>query len=73
MIVQARFFYAEQIGDILENKAYRGTLDHLGGLANVWLYGNDRQIKSVSYREIEAENPSYTVTIREIDEKSATA
>jgi hypothetical protein len=28
----------------------RGPLDHLGDLATVWLYRNDRQIEEVSYR-----------------------
>jgi hypothetical protein len=42
-------------------------LDHLGDLATVWLYRNDRQIKRVSYRETEASHPSYTVTLRALD------
>lgn len=58
--------YLGGIGDVLENKAHRGTLDHLDGLGNVWLYRNDRQIKAVSYRETEADSVSYTVTIREL-------
>jgi hypothetical protein len=58
--------YLGGIGDVLENKAHRGTLDHLDGLGNVWLYHNDRQIKAVSYRETEADSISYTVTIREL-------
>jgi hypothetical protein len=57
---------------VLENKAHRGTLDHLGCLANVWLFRNDRQIKAVSYRETEAQNSSYTVTIRELGQQSLT-
>jgi hypothetical protein len=58
--------YLGGIGDVLENKAHRGTLHHLSGLGNVWLYSNDRQIKAVSYRETEADDVSYTVTIREL-------
>jgi hypothetical protein len=38
------------IADVLEEKSRRGELSHLEGLAKVWLYGNDRQIKQVSYR-----------------------
>jgi hypothetical protein len=65
--------YLGGIGDVLENKAHRGTLDHLGGgLGNVWLYRNDRQIKAISYRETEADNVSYTVTIRELGRQSPT-
>ena len=62
--------YLGGIADVLENKAHRGTLDHLGGLANVWLYRNDLQIKAVSYHETEADSVSYTVTIRELDPQS---
>jgi hypothetical protein len=56
--------YLGGIADVLENKAHRGSLGHLGALATVWLYLNDRQIKDVTYREVEAEEPSYTVTVR---------
>ncbi len=52
------------IGDVLEHKTRRSSLNHLGDLAAVWLYGNDRQIKQVSYRETEANQPSYVVTMR---------
>ena len=58
--------YLGGIADVLENKAHRGTLEHLSDLADVWLYANDRQIKEATYREIEAEEVSYTVTIREL-------
>jgi hypothetical protein len=58
--------YLGGIADVLENKAHRGTLDHLNGLGNVWLYHNDRQVKAVSYHEAEADSVSYTVTIREL-------
>lgn len=44
--------YLGGIADVLEHKALRGAeVEHLGHLANVWLYRNDRQIKQVSYRE----------------------
>jgi hypothetical protein len=56
--------YLGGIADALEDKSNRGPLDHLGALATVRLYRNDRQIKQVSYREIEADQPSYTVAIR---------
>jgi hypothetical protein len=58
--------YLGGIGDVPENKAHRGTLEHLGNLAGVWLYANDRQIKEATYREVEADQASYTVTIREL-------
>ena len=41
-------------------------IDHLGDLAEVWLYCNDRQIKEISYRESEADERGYTVTVRSI-------
>jgi hypothetical protein len=56
--------YLGGIADVLEDKSSRGPLDHLGALVTVRLYRNDRQIKHVSYREIEADQPSYTVAIR---------
>jgi hypothetical protein len=56
--------YLGGIGDVLEDKSRRDGIDHLGDLADVWLYGNDRQIKEISYREIEADEADYTVTIR---------
>jgi hypothetical protein len=56
--------YLGGIADALEDKSNRGPLDHLGGLATLRLYHNDRQIKQVSYREIEADQPSYTIAIR---------
>jgi hypothetical protein len=58
--------YLGGIADVLENKTHRGTLDHLGELARVWLYANDRQIKEVAYREVDADGPGYTVTVREL-------
>ena len=58
--------YLGGIGDVLEEKSRRGALDHLGDLAEVWLYGNDRQIKEISYREIEADETGYTVTVRSL-------
>jgi hypothetical protein len=58
--------YLGGIADVLEDKAHRGPLDHLGDLASVWLYGNDRQIKEATYREAEAAEPGYTVTVREL-------
>jgi hypothetical protein len=58
--------YLGGIADVLEEKSRRGPLDHLEALATVWLYGNDRQLKQVSYREVAANQVSYTVTVRSI-------
>ncbi len=38
------------VADVLEDKAHRGPLAHLGPLADVALYANDRQLPEVSYR-----------------------
>jgi hypothetical protein len=58
--------YLGGIADVLEEKSRRGTLEHLGELRHVWVYRNDRQIKEVSYRQLEASDASYTVRIREL-------
>ena len=58
--------YLGGIGDVLEDKSRRSALDHLGDLAEVWLYRNDRQIKEISYREIEADEKGYTVPVRSL-------
>jgi hypothetical protein len=58
--------YLGGIGDVLEDKARRGQLDHLADLASVWLYRNDLQIKEVTYRELHSNHVSYTVTIKEV-------
>lgn len=55
------------IADVLENKphrAHRSSIEHLGDLANVWLYGDDKQIKQVTYLEESGGTSSYTVTVR---------
>jgi hypothetical protein len=54
------------VADVLENKAHRGALPHLGDLATVWLYENDRQIKQANYREITDDRSFYTVAVRRI-------
>jgi hypothetical protein len=53
------------VGDVLQGKMGSQNLDftHLGELREVALYGNDRQISRISYREESAENPSYLVRI----------
>ena len=51
------------VGDVLEAKARRGVLAHLGDLASVALYVNDRQIHEVSYRWERTEETSYSVRV----------
>lgn len=59
--------YLGGIADVLEDKSRRGTLPHLGDLADVWLYRNDRQLKEITYREVTSTRSGYTVTIRRIE------
>ena len=55
--------YLGGIGDVLEVKSRRGALAHLGDLAAVALYENDRQIKEVGYRATRAAAASYAVRL----------
>jgi hypothetical protein len=59
--------YIGGIGDALEAKTRRGALDHLGDLAAVSLYENDRQIQEVHYRCELGDQPRYTVWIWVLD------
>jgi len=59
--------YLGGIGDVLEDKSCRGVpVDHLGALAGVWLFHNDRQIKQLNWVEDTPTGPetSYVVTVR---------
>lgn len=55
--------YLGGVGDVLEAKGRRGALEHLGELATVALYANDRQIQEVRYRRVWAGAPRYTVKL----------
>jgi hypothetical protein len=57
--------YLGGVADALEDKSRRGhAVDHLGELATVHLYGNDLQIKQITYVEEQHPAASYIVTIR---------
>jgi hypothetical protein len=58
--------YLGGIGDVLEDKSPRSAIEHLGDLAAVQLFRNDRQIRAISYREVEASPARYTVTVRRL-------
>ena len=51
------------VGDVLEAKERRGVLDHLGDLATVALFANDRQIREVSYRWTSESDTGYSVHV----------
>lgn len=53
------------IADVLEHKGSH-EIGRLGDLGGVWLYTNDRQIKEISFREVEVAQIRYTVTVREL-------
>lgn len=59
--------YLGGIADVLERKSHRAAIDHLGALAQIWLYGNDSQIKQVNYKEVAADQVGYRVTIRSLE------
>jgi hypothetical protein len=53
--------YAGGIADVLEEKGRRTAVDHLGELALVALYDNDRQLCDVRVREQPGPGTSYCV------------
>jgi hypothetical protein len=63
--------YLGGIADVLEVKKRRerasGPLHHLGYRKDVGLYDDDSQIKEIHYREVEADEMSYTITLRSLD------
>ena len=59
--------YLGGIGDVLEEKGRRGSLHHLGELATVALYRNDRQIREVHFREEPGVLAGYEVRVYRLD------
>ena len=51
------------VADVLEDKAHRGPLAHLGPLADIALYANDRQLHEVSYRWESGSDVSYRLRV----------
>lgn len=51
------------VADVLSDKRGRLTGTHLGVLADVTLFADERQIRSISYREEPADEPSYLVRV----------
>lgn len=56
------------VGDVLEVKGRREALDHLGALASVGLYDNDRHIHEVRYRWRSGPEIRYFVRLWELTE-----
>jgi hypothetical protein len=59
--------YLGGVADVLEDKARRRNLDHLGDLASFGLYANDGQMEAVQFRWEPSETPSYTVRLWALD------
>lgn len=60
------------IADVLDSKAHKqiaqpGSLDHLGDLAKVALFDDDRQIKEIIYREVEYPTEEYVITVSRLE------
>lgn len=55
--------YLGGVADVLEDKAKRGPLVHLGDLRDVALYAIDRQIREVRYRQQDGSAARYRVRI----------
>ena len=58
------------VGDVLEAKGRRGPLDHLGELASVGLYENDRHIHEVHYSWQKGPRERYEVRLWELPTRS---
>lgn len=59
--------YLGGIADVLESKSHRGAIDHLGELAAVAVYDNDRQIRQIAYRQQFSSVARYTVRLWELE------
>ena len=59
------------VGDVLQEKPQRGSLEHLGALAGVSLFTDDRQIRQVLYREEQADEPSYRLRLWALGEEGS--
>jgi len=55
------------IGDVLEEKGHRMALDHLGELAHVALYDNDRQFDEVCFRQQAGDRTGYRARVYEFE------
>jgi hypothetical protein len=55
--------YLGGIADVLQDKRARGALPHLGELAEVSLFNDDRQIEKIQFRFEHAEEPAYIVQL----------
>jgi hypothetical protein len=62
--------YLGGIADVLEVKAHRTGIDHIGDLREVALYTNDRQLCDVRFRRQSGAPVRYSVTLRTLNDES---
>jgi hypothetical protein len=55
--------YLGGIADVLQDKRARGGLPHLGEVAEVSLFYDDRQIEQIQFRFEHAKEPAYVVQL----------
>ena len=65
------------VADVLDSKSHKkiaqpGSLDHLGDLADVALFDDDRQIKEILYREVEHQHEEYVITLTRLHDVGKT-
>lgn len=68
--------YLGGIADEFESKAKRliaqpGSIDHLGDLAQVGLYDDDRRTKEIIYREVEGNRAEYILKLTALSDESS--
>lgn len=59
--------YLGGVGHVLQVKGLHGQVEHLGELAQVAIYTNDRQFLEIHYKWLEDPETSYRVRIRQRD------
>ncbi|MHB1008278.1 MAG: hypothetical protein ACYC1E_03350 [Propionibacteriaceae bacterium] len=64
----ATSFLGGVVGDVLEARSRPGLVEHLGNLAKVGLYDNDRQIREVAYRWQHSSSVCYIVKVWELSD-----
>jgi hypothetical protein len=60
--------YLGGVADVLEAKGHRGALEHLGDLAGIALYTNDRHFHEVHYRYEPGSEVRYSLRVWILDE-----
>lgn len=66
-------YFLGGIADVLQDKHHHGRMGmaHLGALVDIALYRHESQLRRISYREEDADEPSYTVQVWALDAASS--